>query len=283
MKLFPLPAQSRLKITKATPRKETHGKELVQAISLRVEWWPTENSAVNLLHENLQDLLWWVPPEAAAQAQLESVPAIKKHRRVPTLGMPLKVEAAFSGYTLTIDHGIDETTALELYACSLDKFEVEAKEGGSVCIRWSVASNKAVTPQLVGALCGLAGGEVVVTLEPPKPGTEATGAEIDGTKGHPGADAQQGSLLDDSASGESRDDGRGSFADDMAEGESRDVTMPDGQPATLTRNDDHTPDLDDADGAREQAELEAGMRESLAAAGVKPKRTARGKAASGVH
>lgn len=263
MKLFPLPAQQRLKLTKATPRKEVHGKELVQAISLRLEWWPTDNAAVNLLHDNLQDLLWWVPPEAANQAELDGVPAVKKHRRVPTLQMPLKVEAAFSGYTLTIEHGIDDSTALELYACSLDKFEVEAKEGGSVVIRWSLATNKQVTPQLVGALCGLEGGEIVVTLTPPKPGTEATGAEIDGTKGHPGADPNQGSLLDDTADGP-RDDGKGTFADDMGEGD------PD-------PDDDGSAHPDGDDGAAEQAALEAGMRESLAAAGVKPKKQARAK------
>lgn len=254
MKLFPLPALSRLKITKTTPRKETHGKELVQAVSLRIEWWPTDNAAVNLLHEGLQDLLWWVPPEAAAQADLDGVPAIKKHRRVPTLHMPLKIEAAFSGYTCTIQHGIDESTELELYACSLDKFEVEAKEGGSVVIRWSLATNKQVTSQLVGVLCGLEGTEIVATLEPPKPGTEATGAQIDGSteafnRDHPG----QGSLLDgDETGGEtgeggtSGDDGLGSFDDDMARGSD--------------------------DGAAEQAELEAGIAASLKEAGVKQKR-----------
>lgn len=278
MKLFPLPALSRLKLTKATPRKETHGKELVQAISLRMEWWPTDNAAVNLLHDNLQDLLWWVPPEAEAQATLDGVDAVKKHRRVPTLQMPLKVEAAFSGYTLTIEHGIDDSTALELYACGLDKFEVEAKEGGSVVIRWLLATNKQVTPQLVGLLCGLEGSEIIVTLDPPQPGTEATGAQIDGTVGHPGAAEGQGSLLDDDADGKPRDDGLGSFADDMG-----------GDPDEYSEGDDEgaAPDLEtrlDAalqDGDAEQAALEAGMRESLAAAGVKPKRG--GARAAKVH
>jgi hypothetical protein len=187
---------------------------------------------------------------------------VKKHRRVPTLHMPLKIEAAFSGYTLKIEHGIDDSTALELYSASLDKFEIEAKEGGSVVIRWSIASNKAITPQLVGALCGLEGGELIATLTPPEPGTtEATGAEIDGTKGHPGAAEGQGSLLDPDAGGEPRDDGLGSFADDMG-----------GDPEPDDDGSGHTDS-----GADEQAELEAGIAESLAAAGVKPKRQARAK------
>lgn len=190
MKTFDLPESSRLKLLKATPRKETHGKELVQAISLRVEWWPTDNALLNLVHERLQDALFWTPPEVAQQCELDGVPPVKKHRRLPNLSTPLKLEQAFSGYSVTIDHGIDSSTALELYAVGLDKFEAEAKEGGSCVIRWSMASNKEVTPELVGQLCALEGATVVATLLPPTPGQEP----IDGTteafkRDHPGAGA----------------------------------------------------------------------------------------------
>lgn len=203
MKTFAIPPAQRLKVVKVTPRKETHGKELVQAISMRLEWWPEDNSALNLLHPNLQDLLFWTPPEAAAQAELDGVAPVKKHRRVNTLAMPLKVEASFSGYQITIEHGIDDSTALELYACALDKFEFEAKDGGAAPMRWSLASNKQVTPQLVGLLCGLEGSTIVATLVPPTEQEQA----IDGTteafqKDHPGADGQA-DLLD---GGDDRDD-----------------------------------------------------------------------------
>ncbi len=167
MKTFDLPEGSRLKVTKVTPRKEKHGKELVQAVSLRLEWWPTDNSALNLLHPGLQDMLFWTPPEVESQCALEGIPPVKKHRRVPTAGLPLKIEASFTGYTLTIEHGIDETSALELYGCTLDKFDADAKEGGSSCIRWSLGSNKTVTPELVGELCALEGLDVIATLTPP--------------------------------------------------------------------------------------------------------------------
>ena len=250
MKTFNLPAQCRVKLTKATPRKETHGKDLVQAISLRLEWWPTDNAAVNLLHDGLQDALWWTPPEAAAQAELDNVPAVKKHRRVPTMAMPVKVELSLSGYTLLIDHGIDETTALELYSATLDKFEVEAKEGGSAVIRWSLASNKQITPQLVGALCGLEGCEVVVTLTPPKPDTVIDGSKEAFQADHPDA----GDLFAAQHGGTSGgDEGPGDVPreGDDDEGAAADVEQ---------------------SGAAEQAELEAGMRDSIAAAGVKPKR-----------
>lgn len=247
MKTFDIPAQTRLKITKATPRKETHGKELVQAISLKCEWWPQDNAAVNLLHEGMQDSLWWTPPEAAAQDQLEGMPAVKKHRRVPTMAMPVKVEASFSGYTLTIDHGIDDSTALELYSCALDRFEVEAKQGGSAVIRWSIASNKAITPQLVGALCGLEGCEVVATLTPPTPD-----AVIDGTTEAFKADHPDATDL--FAAGEGGD------GDDAGEGD------PD--------------EFSDERQAATDDDLEAGLRDSIDQAGLKPKRQGR---AAGVH
>ncbi|MFN7610956.1 MAG: hypothetical protein ACK5QX_08485, partial [bacterium] len=78
---------------------------------------------------------------------------------------------------------------------------------------------------------------------------------------HPGAAEGQGSLLDPDADGEPRDDGLGTFADDMG-----------GDPEPDDDGSGHTDS-----GADEQAQLEAGMRESLAAAGVKPKRQARAK------
>lgn len=181
MKKFALPAESRLKLTKATNRKETHGKELVQAISLRLEWWPPDNSALNLLHDNLQDMLFWTPPDASAQAQLEVVVPVKKHLRCPTVAQPFKVpNLSFSGYTLTIEHGIDDSTALELYGCALDKFETEVKDGGSCAIRFSIASNKQITRELLGALCEMEGREVIATLTPPTPEQAAAAAEHGG-------------------------------------------------------------------------------------------------------
>lgn len=300
MKHFDMPAQTRLKITKTTPRKETHGKELVQAVSLRVEWWPTDNGAVNLLHEGLQDLLWWVPPEAAAQASLEGVQAVKKHRRVPTLHMPLKIEAAFSGYTCTIEHGIDETTELELYACSLDKFELEAKEGGSVVIRWSLATNKQVTSQLVGLLCGLEGTEVVATLTPP---AVTEGDAIDGSKGHPGAaaskaaedDRQAGLAFGEAhAGGDADPDDEGAGASDQHAGDFGTADEAD-LAAEAERGGEGWPleagetgPVDGAQGAasndaasNDAAELEAGMSKAIAAAGLQPKAARRPRRAAG--
>lgn len=203
MKTFDLPAESRLKLIKATNRKETHGKELVQAISLRLEWWPPDNAALNLLHANLQDMLFWTPPDVSAQVQIEAVAPVKKHLRCPTVAQPFKVpNLSFSGYTLTIEHGIDDSTALELYGCVLDKFETEVKDGGSCAIRFSLASNKQITRELLGALCDMEGSEVVATLTPPTEPQEAEGTHgggdlfPDSEAGQPGSGVVDGTNAD---------------------------------------------------------------------------------------
>lgn len=197
MKKFELSNGTRIHVTKATPRKECHGEDLVQAISLRLSW-TTTNDSLEKLHPNLKAMLFWKTPSEEAQERLEGVPEITPNLRVPTVATPLAISAEYSGYQLTIDHGIDESSALQLYQCEMDKFKVDPKEGGSVTISWSLSSNKSVTPELVGALCGLEGEEVTVELVAPEVTQDDV---IDGTQDafdadHPGND---GPLFDDDA------------------------------------------------------------------------------------
>jgi hypothetical protein len=219
MKTFDLPAGSRVKVIKATPRKETHGKELVQAISLRLEWWPLDNAHLDLVVEGLQDTLFWTPPGEESQTPLDGVDAIKKHRRCPGLAMPLRVPGIeFTGYQQTIEHGIDETTALVLYGCKLDKFEAESKEGGACIVRWSVASNRQITPELLGELCALEGTEVVIgELLPPA-------APIDGSEAAFAADHPDATDLFAAGADADGDDG----------GDEHEVEVERSQPGTRT-------------------------------------------------
>jgi hypothetical protein len=190
MKTFDLPAGSRLKVVKATNRKEHHGPDKIQAVSLKLEWRPMDNAALNMVVAGLQDALLWIPPEAAAQDSLDGVEPVKKHRRCPDLGMPLKCPAAeFTGYTLRIEHGIDETTALELYSCKLSKFEAEVQEGGAAVIRFSVGSNREITPELLGALCNLEETEIIVIeMTPPADDSDVIDGSVEAFEAdHPDA------------------------------------------------------------------------------------------------
>lgn len=169
LKKLAIPDGARLLVVKATNRKERHGKEKKQAITLRVEWWPTDNEQLNMLHPGLQDSIYYVPPEESAQEKVPGLAAVKKHLRVPGM-FPVKLPMVeFAGYGLELEHGIDETTALALYECKLDKFEVDAKEGGGCSVRFNVGSNQEITPELLGQLCSKEGLEVkLVKLTPPQ-------------------------------------------------------------------------------------------------------------------
>ncbi len=209
MKAFNLPADARLKLTKTTPRKEIHGDDHVQAISLRLRW-ETSNEALGLLHPQLKDMLFWKVPAVEAQEQIAGLIDVTPNLRVPIVTLPLKLDASFTGYTFTIDHGIDDSSALELYVCGLDKFAVDAKEGGSVFIDWSLSSNKEITPELVGLLCSLEGDEIIATLTPP---ASATGDAIDGSveafeRDHPSDNREAGDLFAEA---------HGDFDDDVDE------------------------------------------------------------------
>lgn len=238
MKKFELPGGTYLLITKATPRKEHHGDDLVQAISLRLSW-TTINENLNKLHQQLKDMLFWKVPNEDQQERIEGVPDRVPNLRVPTLATPLSIEASYSGYQLTVDHGIDESTALELYQCTLDKFKIDPKEGGSVTISWSLSSNKEVTPELVGALCGLEGEEVTISLTAPE---VTQGDAIDGTQAafdqdHPEGD---GPLFDDDAPAMDATDafvrsGTDEGLDSEDEGSAEDGDEPAAQPVSRGR------------------------------------------------
>lgn len=208
MKAFELPAGTRLKLLKTTPRKEIHGDELVQAISLKLRW-ETTNDSLTKLHANLKDMLFYRAAPEEAQAKIDGVPEITPNLRCPAVSLPLKVEGSFTGYTLTIEHGIDDDSALELYECTQDKFSADAKEGGTAIIDWSLSSNNEVTPEMVGALCALEGTEItLIQLKAPEVKPDPV---IDGTVGHPGLAAMRAE-----AAGQARLDIDGEAAADQA-------------------------------------------------------------------
>lgn len=266
MKTFDLPAGARLKLLKTTPNKEHHGDQLVQAISLRLAW-ETTNENLALLHPQLKDMLFWRPPQMDAQQTVEGVPETTPFLRVPAMALPLKLDQSFTGYTFTIEHGIDDSSALELYVCSLQKFTVDAKEGGTVTVVWSLGSNKQITRELAGELCELEGSEIVATLTPP---AVESGHVIDGSVDAFNADhPEAGDLFADGA----RDQHAGDFgqADDDSAG-----------PGAGSSDDagGNSSEGGETDAGGDAAEFEAGAAAAIAKAGVAP-RGRRGRKTAG--
>lgn len=248
-------------LTSVTPRTEKHGDEDVFAISvgLCIEG---PNTLLDKLSPTLRQALY-----KPADESTDPLPGVEQ--ATPLLRAPgievLKLKGQLQGWTFGLAHGIEEDPPIKLGDAKVDSFRVEPLQGGSIKLHFRVGSND-IDATEAGLICAKLRQEIDFTLTAPvvkdTPRTEATGAEIDGTVGHPGAAGAaegQGSLLDDSAP---RDDGLGTFADDMARG---------ADPDDDDQADDEgsAPDAD-ADG------FEAGAAQAIAKARVKP---ARGKRA----
>ena len=61
------------------------------------------------------------------------------------------LSACYEGWTLSIDHGIDEDDPIVIGACKVDAFKVEPSEGGSVDLQFRVGSS-AVSREDAGLL-----------------------------------------------------------------------------------------------------------------------------------
>jgi hypothetical protein len=288
-------------LTSITPRTEKHGDDDVFAVSFGLKITGA-NTLLDKLSPTLRQALYKPVDE-----DTEPLPGIDQ--ATPLLRATgielLTLKGALNGWTIEIDHGIDEADPIKLGDCKVDNFRVHPMQGGSVDLLFRVGSND-IDATEAGLLCSHLKQEISFRLTAPKVAgagtTEATGAAIDGTKGHPGAQ-QERDATDLFAAGEDHEgepeqlDGEGPDGDgddDLGddEGAAPDVTADGQQPADAERGENWPFPAGGSDKSdmqrsaerlaaeREQEELEAGITSSLATAGVKPKRGARGKAAT---
>ena len=248
-----------VKLATMTPRTEKHGDEDVSAVSLGLRL-TAANTLLDALDPNLRMAIY-APVEG--QDQLPGVEPSTPVLR-PRMVESLKLSCCFEGWTVAIDRGIDEDDPIKLGGAKVDKFVVVPHEGGSVDIAFRVGSSD-IDETEAGWLFGHLGQPIVVSITPPEKAPDA----IDGSteafqRDHPGADDGQADLLDEEEAGE----------------------------AFARLSEDPGPDDDDGTGseggdadagADEQAEIEAGMRESLEAAGLREKPARRGRRVAAVE
>ena len=193
-----------------TPRTELHGDDHVFAISLGLTM-TCANTMLNKLSPDLLDALY-----LAVEGQ-DGLPGVEPSKPLLRCGLIQEVKvgpSSLEGYTLAIDHGIDEADPITLDGCKVDKFRCAPKQGGSIELSLRIGSND-IDATEAGLLCSHLSQEISFTLKAPEKPAEA----IDGTteafeKDHPDA----GELF-----------AAGITADDIV----RDVVMSDGEPVVL--------------------------------------------------
>lgn len=170
--MFALDTPTRLKLNKASPRKEHHGDELVQAIDLDVTWQTTNLSLV-MLDPWLIDCLYHRNAATEAQASIDGVDITLPNLRLVDLHMPLKWDHELAGRNFRVNYGSGGRSDLILSTCNVKKFKITALEGGTVEIAFQVQCDVDVTERIVGKLCALEGDTIVATLSPSDNSDEA--------------------------------------------------------------------------------------------------------------
>lgn len=258
--MFELTTPTNALLKTFSPRVEKHGEDEVSAATLGLRIIGA-NTLLDLLQPGLRTMLYTAPEGQESLPGVEPSTPLLRAKGVESV----KLAACFEGWTLKIDHGIDERDPFVIGGSKVDKFVVVPKEGGTVEIDLRVGSSD-IDESEAGWLYGRQRQDISITLHAPK----APAAAIDGSTeafkaDHPGAADGQADLLDGGQ------DAGEAFAD--AHG------GPDDEGGT----DSEGGATDADDGAAEQAEIEAGMRESLAAAGLREKPARRGRKVAAVE
>jgi hypothetical protein len=166
---FELESMTRMRLVSVNPRRELHGKEHVPAVDLklRVE---LPNGGLSMFDGHLLSAMYYRSAAASANPQpgLEGVEPVSElpNRRFPDLG-PLKWEREQAGYEMTIAHGINENSAIELEGCLVNSFVIDPKEGGTVEVTFRVQCDK-IDESALGKLCVLIDSDIEAALIGPE-------------------------------------------------------------------------------------------------------------------
>ena len=264
--MFELKTTTECTLTKFVGRVQKSVPDDVPAVSIYLKITGAPNTMLDMLSPSVRRGLY-APIEG--QEDLPGVEASTPVLRSPDV-KTWKSDVVHEGWKLFIARGIGaDEEGLQMGSCKADNFTFDLYQGGTVDCEFRI-STADVDEDGAGMLWGRQQRKVFVQLHAPElpkgDKTEATGAEIDGSKGHPGAADRQGSLLDDEAQTP-----EGALAAAVGEG----GDPGEGDPDEHGEEDDGSGHPDGDDGAREQAELEAGITGSLKAAGVKARRAAK--------
>lgn len=272
---FELATKTPATLSSVTPRIEKHGDRDVPAVTLGLRI-TAANTLLDLLAPGLMAMLY--KPVEADPVQGE-LPEVEQAISMPLLRVRiidvLHLRGELSGWALAIEYGIDESSAIHLGGCKVDKFRVTPAEGGSIELALRIGTRD-VDEESMGRLTMLLGHEINITLIAP---VRDSAPVIDGSvdafaKDHPEADlfGEPDPVQQDAAAMFAEQHGQDGEGGPGA-GDSDDVgTDSEGGEADITRGGEAWPG--------EAAELEAGMAASMAAAGLAPKAARRTRRAA---
>ncbi|WP_062196447.1 hypothetical protein [Caldimonas taiwanensis] len=169
--MFQLPETTEARLTSVTNRVERHGDDEHPAVSLGISI-DAANTVLDRIDPHIREALY-KPVD-----RQDSLPGVEPSTPVLRCNSFDKhtLTTSHEGWTLEVDEGIDESTPLVFGGCKIDKFVVEAKQGGSIVLRFRVSTSD-VDADRLGKLAMHIGQAIWIRLSGPDPNAEA----IDGS------------------------------------------------------------------------------------------------------
>lgn len=188
--MFQLLTPHEATLTTFTGRTETHGKDIVPALSLGLLFETQPNTMLDLLDETLLDTLYMAVP---GQVQLPGVEIAKPLLRSKALSMLPLDQICYEGWTVHIEYGLGGLVTALL--AKIDGFKVTLHEGGTIDIACRFGTSK-IDQDDVGTLWTKQKQKLRVMFIAP---AKDSGPVIDGSteafeRDHP-ADERQADLL----------------------------------------------------------------------------------------
>lgn len=183
--MFQLQEMTEVHVTSVTNRTELHGDERMPAVSIAVEI-EAANTLLDIIDPKIREALYKAVEDQDNLPGIEQSTPVLRCNSFERHTLPTSHE----GWTLSVDDGIDDTDPMTFGGVKVDKFSVEAKQGGTIVLRFRMGTSD-VDADKLGKLAMHNGQSIWITLIAPKPGAEA----IDGTVGHPGAAPSAGDLF----------------------------------------------------------------------------------------
>lgn len=149
-------------LASVTNRVEKHGEDDKPAVSLGIAI-EAANTLLDCIDPKLRHALY-----TAVEGQ-DELPGVEPATPVLRCNSfeTHKLTTLHEGWTLCVDDGIDDTTPMTFGGCKVDKFVVEAKQGGSIVLRLRVGTSD-VDADKLGKLAMHNGQSIWITLKAPE-------------------------------------------------------------------------------------------------------------------
>lgn len=192
-----------------TPRSEKHGDEDKPAVSLGIEITGA-NTLLDLIDPKIRHALYMAVEGQEQLPGVEPATPVLRCNSFERHTLPTK----YDGWTMQVDDGIDETKPAAFGGCKLDKFSVEAKQGGTVVLRLRIGTSD-LDAERSGLLGMHVGQPIWVTFKAPEKQPDA----IDASRDAKDLPADAGSLFADQHGGPDESDDEGGIDGDALRGD----------------------------------------------------------------